>query len=403
MFTRLAYVLTAATIAVAGCDNAKPAPADLRGCWGSGCAIVTTSHYNPDFSGVGTINAVQMNQSKIVRGLDSSLDPDVAIDVSANDKLYVLNRTTGSLRRYDFASIAVEEEIPTGNQDAPNTTSAPFEFLRDSASTKIYVSLAGNDADHALGVLDESMPNAGVTKFVGVPAASDDTDGKPELSSLYSCNGTLYALSQSYTFAGAGITYSAGRIAVIDEKSDTFQGFIPLAGKNPGAIVPEGDDCSKVLVATSSDLSTVPDGTGGIERVDLTAKSSSGFITHDTDLQGRPSSLTKVSSKLWYVGMYFDPQPNDQGQIQLSSSKVVAWNPTTAAVSGDATGKAGFINFVQLGTDNQLYVGVGVFAGANDPSKLAQGLYVGKADGSMITAAPIDLGDTPSAIAFQTP
>jgi hypothetical protein len=213
----------------------------------------------------------------------------------------------------------------------------------------------------------------------------------------------LYALSESYTFAGAGITYAAGRIAVIDEKTDTFSGFIDLAGKNPGAIVAEGDDCSKVLVSTSSDLSTVPDGTAGVERVDLTARTTSGFITRDTDLAGRPFSLTKVSSSLWYIAEYFDPQPNSMGQIQLASSKVVAWNPTTGALIGDASGKAGFVNFVQLGTDGQLYLGIGVFNGADDHTKLAQGLYVGKADGSLITSAPIDLGDTPSAIAFQTP
>ena len=396
-FAALAFALAA------GCNNAKPAPADVRGCWGTGCAIVTTSHYNPDFSGVGTINAVQVSQSKIVRDIDSSLDPDVAISISAEDKLYVLNRAVGSLRRYDFAKLDVEEEIATGTAEAPNTTSAPSDFLRDPASTKIYVSLTGNDAAHALGVLDETMTNAGVIKYVSVPAAEDDDDGNPELGALYACNGTLYALSESYTFAGAGITYAAGRIAVIDEKTDTFSGFIELAGKNPGAIVAAGDDCSKVLVTTSSDLSTVPDGTAGIERVDLTARTTSGFITRDTNLAGRPFSLTKVSSTLAYIAEYFDPQPNSMGQIQLASSKVVAWNPTTGALIGDASGKAGFVNFVQLGTDGQLYLGIGVFNGAGNPTKLAQGLYVGKADGSLISSAPIDLGDTPSAIAFQTP
>ncbi|MGZ3439914.1 MAG: hypothetical protein ACXVDD_10365 [Polyangia bacterium] len=110
---RLGTIAVAATLVVTGCDNGRPTPAEVRGCWGSDCAIVTTSHYNADFSGVGTINAVQMSQSKIVRNLDSSLDPDVALDASA-DKLYVLNRTVGSLRRYDLAKLAIEEEIATG-------------------------------------------------------------------------------------------------------------------------------------------------------------------------------------------------------------------------------------------------------------------------------------------------
>ncbi|HEX7703556.1 MAG TPA: hypothetical protein VF403_22605 [Kofleriaceae bacterium] len=398
--SRFASFTVAAALALTGCDNAKPVPPDVRGCWGSSCAIVTTSHYNADFSGVGTINAVQMSQSKIVKNIDSSLDPDVALDISS-DKLYVLNRTIGSLRRYDLAKIAIEEEIATGSSAAPNTVSSPFGFWRSDTSSKIYVTLAGNDAAHALGIVDDFMPDAGVTRFIEVPAAASDSDGKPELSSLYSCKGTLYALSQSYTFMGAEISYAEGRIAVIDLKSDTFSGFITLAGKNPASIVQEGDDCTKVLVATSSDLTAPPDGTGGIERVDLAARVTHGFITRDTDLQGRPFSINTVSSQLAYVGMYFDPQPDATGKIVLGSAKVIAWNPSTVTAIGDATGKAGFINFIEVGSDSQLYVGVGSFAGAADASKLAQGLYVGKADGTMLGSTPIDLGDTPSAIAFQ--
>ena len=111
-----------------------------------------------------------------------------------------------------------------------------------------------------------------------------------------------------------------------------------------------------------------------------------------------------MSSKLWYVGMYFDPQPNAMGQVQLGSAKVVAWNPSTGdrRQRRDRQGR-----LHQLRPDRQrqrVYLGVGVFAGAADATKLAQGLYVGSADGTLATAgAPIDLGDTPSAIAFQSP
>ena len=155
-------------------------------------------------------------------------------------------------------------------------------------------------------------------------------------------------------------------------------------------------------MATSPDVTSLPDGTGGIERVDLAARTTKGFIARDTELQGRPFSLNKVSSKLWYVGMYFDPQPDATGKLVLGSAKVSAWNPTApTATIGDATGKAGFINFVELGNDGQLYVGVGTFAGTSDSPKLAQGLYIGKADGSLLPTTPLDLGDTPSAIAFQ--
>ncbi|HEX9101230.1 MAG TPA: hypothetical protein VF997_03445, partial [Polyangia bacterium] len=184
---RISPFLVAAALA-GGCNHGAPAPSNVRGCWGTDCAIVTTSHYNPDFSGVGTINAVQMSQSKIVRGIDSSLDPDVGVQIGGT-KLYVLNRDVGSLRTYDLATLKIEEEIATGAAAAPNTASAPFGFWRSDTSSKIYVTLAGNDAAHALGVVDEATPDAGVVTFVNVPAAAADTDGSPDLSQLYACNG----------------------------------------------------------------------------------------------------------------------------------------------------------------------------------------------------------------------
>jgi hypothetical protein len=154
-------------------------------------------------------------------------------------------------------------------------------------------------------------------------------------------------------------------------------------------------------VATSSDLTSAPDGTAGIERVDLKARTSQGFVARDLDLAGRPFSIATVSSKLAFVGMYFDPQMDATGKIVLGSAKVASWNPSSGAMLGDATGKAGFLNFAKVGGDGNLYVGVGAFGGMAEPGKLAQGLYVGRADGTPLGTTPIDLGDTPSAIAFQ--
>ena len=94
----------------------------------TGCAIVTTSHYNPDFSGVGTINAVQTSQTKVVKNIDSSLDPDTALDI------YGRPSSTSSIARTDrcartiWRRLAIEEEIATGSSAAPNTMSAPFGF-----------------------------------------------------------------------------------------------------------------------------------------------------------------------------------------------------------------------------------------------------------------------------------
>ncbi|MDB4969518.1 MAG: hypothetical protein JWN44_5207 [Myxococcales bacterium] len=402
MLTRISHLVLAAA-AVAGCHSAKPVPADVRGCWGDGCAIVTTSHYNPDFTGVGTINAVQMSLNKVVKGIDSSVDPDTALDISADDKLYVLNRGNGSLRRYDLAKLAVELEIATGTADAPNTLSFPFAMWR-KGDGKIYVTLAGNDAAHAVGVLDEAQPNAGVVKYIEVPAAATDSDGRPEAAQLYACQNHLYVTVQDYTIVGRDAVYNgAGRIAVIDLAQDKVTGFIALSGRNPAGLAAEGSDCNKVLVVTSSKLTSEPDGTAGVERVDLAARTSSGFIATDSALAGRPYDIAVVSSTLAYIPVYFDPQTGLDGKVYLGSAKVLAWNPSTGSAIGDATGKAGSLSFAKVGLDHKLYVGIGTFGGMAEPGKLAQGLYVGPADGTPLPTTPIDLGDTPSAIAFQQP
>ena len=79
---------------LAGC---KKIPENVRGCYGDGCAIITTSKYNPDFTGVGTLNTVKFPDRTIVRNLDTTLDPDIALAVQGND-LWVLNRAVASLR-----------------------------------------------------------------------------------------------------------------------------------------------------------------------------------------------------------------------------------------------------------------------------------------------------------------
>lgn len=397
MLTRTTLSLVA-TLAVAGCGGSGTPP-NVRGCWGDGCAMVTTSHYNPDYTGVGTLNAVQMAQHKIVRGLDASLDPDTQLDI-ADGKLYVLNRTTGALRRYDLATLTIEEEIATGTAEAPNTVSSPFGFVRGEGG-KIYVSLAGNDSAHAVGVLDEARPDAGVVQYIAVPAAADDPDGKPEVSTLYLCDGLLYAAVQDYTYMGSQVTYSAGRLAVIDPAQGQTVGFIALAGKNPGDIVAAGHDCKQALVATSSDLTSEPDGTAGVERVDLGQRASLGFVTADTGFAGRPYLLAAASPTLVFVAMYSDPKLSANGKVELSAAKVTAWNPSTGAVLGDVSGKTGYINFARVSPDGLLFVGAGDFDDTPDPARWQKGLYWGKADGTMLPATPIDLGDTPSAIAFQ--
>jgi hypothetical protein len=299
----------------------------------------------------------------------------------------------------------VKSEIPTGATSAPNGTSFPREAWVQPGSNQIFVSLSGNDGAHAIGVLDRTQPNLGVVKFIAVPVAAGDSDGKPEAQSFYACKGKLYVTLLDYTLNGSVVTYKPGRIGIIDPQAATFEGTILLNGQNPGAIVaadPDATACETVLVADGGQLMTVPDGTAGIELVNLSSKASAGIKLGDQMLSGRPNLVSLAGKSLAFAAIYFDPQPNPMGMIFLSSAKVVAFDPKTFQLKGDVTGKAGNINFASVSPDGQsLFVGAGLFAGTMATDKLKAGLYVGPADGTMLPMTPIDLMQTPAAIAFQ--
>jgi hypothetical protein len=369
-------------------------------CLGSNCVVINTSHFNPDFTGNGTINTLRTPDLTVTKAIDTTLDPDTAIH-SVGGKVYMLNQDTGSLRIYDPSSWQNPVEISTGDGTAPNGTSFPRDFYVNG--TKVYVAFSGNQGANSIGVLDTTQPNAGVTKWIAVPAATGDTDGAPEAGNVYACNGKLYVSYADYFINGSDVTYpNGGRIATVDLSNDTLGTIIQLTGKNAGAMSQEGADCSHVLVATSGNQTSVPDGTSGIERVNLGAGTTAGLVMADTALNGRPIGIDVASATLAFVIIDYDPeqQPNGGGLI-LASTKVIAVNPTTLAVTGDVTGKAGFVSFARVSPDGKLYVGAGQFAGTPDPTKLATGVYIGPADGTMLTMPGIDFGQTPAAIEFE--
>ncbi len=419
------FFLLAAGLALAGagCTSTGAEPG-RGGCIGAGCAIVITSHFDTGgFGGSGTLNTVTSgNPAGIVSNLDSTLDPDVAIEVTGDEAL-LLNQDSGTVRRYDLTDFQVLAELPTGNATAPNGSSFPHALYEIPGSTQVFVTLSGNQSAQAIGILDlaagspddASVATTNAIKYIDVPTVAGDTDGAPNTADIYFCNGLLYVTQQSYTFDPSTyvVTYQTGTINIIDPVGQVVIGAIALKGRNPAAIVAAiPGSCNNVLVADSSGLTTIPDGTGGIEQVDLMAKTTK-WLAADTALGGRPAGLALASATLGFVTLYFDPEPNSFGQIFLSSVKVVAFNPQTGAVLGDVTKKAGQIDFAKVSKDGQLWVGVGPYAGMSDASKLSEGLYRGRADGSMLSSTPLSgeatdggsppgvLANIPSAIAFE--
>jgi hypothetical protein len=384
-------VFIASLTLLAGCNPGGGDPPLPSG----NTAIVLTSG---GFGAGGAVNSVGLADHKVTTAIDTSIDQDNAIRI-ADGKAWVLNRTPGSLFVYDTASWKAPIEIPTGDATAVHNTSDPQDVLPLAGTTRAYVTLLLNDGAHAVGVVDTTQP-AGVTKWIAIPAGKNDTDGKPEPGALYRCDDRVYVLTQDYDET-TYLPTAGGRMVVIDPSKDAVVDTIQLTGENPSTIAAESGDCNDVLVAASGPFGAAPDGTGGIERVDLAKKQSLGFIMKDTDINGRPSSINVVSKTLAFMTIFFDLEPQPMGPPALSSSKVVTFDPTSGKLLGDVTDAAAFISFATVTPDGQLFVGVDFYAGSTPSTKLAAGVYAGKADGKKLQAPPLDLGQNPYAIAFQ--
>ena len=356
------------------------------------CIAVATSIFNADFTGSGNLDTVETNTLKPTLNLDTSLDPDTTLKYQGNE-LFVLQRDSGAVRIYDPATFTVKTELPVGDTANPSASAYPQDFYI-AADGKLWVSLAGNKAASALGIVDRATP--GTITYVALPQAAGDTDGKPEAFKLYPCNGKLWVLLQSY-YLDTAIHYVPGRLVSVDLTTKVVGTPIALAGQNPYDIVQVGASCSDVVVSTAAMLTSAPDGTGGLERVDL-ATGMSTVIATDTMLSGRPTLLASNGTTL-YVAEYFDPQPNSTGGVYLSSVKIITFDVTSKKIGIDVTGKFGNVNFMQI-HDGSLYFGAGVYSNVEPAGKLPRGLYITPADGTALSKSPVDLMLTPTAIAF---
>jgi hypothetical protein len=367
-------------------------------------AVVTTSSLN-FMGGGGSINTVRLADkmpTHSVKGgnaLDTSIDVDNVVR-AAGGKVYVLDRTHGSLRIYDPSQMWMNPvEIATGDATASHDTSDPADVIPGPAGTKLYVALYGNDAAHAVGVIDPSQPGMGVVKWIAIPVA-----GSPlvRASGFWSCGPSLYVLLGDLD-AAFKVT-GTGRIAVIDPGADTVSGVIMLQGTNPGvglgqaiasAAGPAPAACDVVLVAHAGDFNQM-DPTkkgGGIELVDLTGRKSMGMVLSTLDLGGGPmsmgataNSISTASPTLAYAVINLPSFSQQVLVIDPSAKKVLGMSPVTMTVA-----------FAQVTPDGkQLYVGVenGMMGGPG------AGLYIVDATNTITLSGPIDLGQASYGVSF---
>jgi hypothetical protein len=356
-------------------DLAMPPPATT--------AAITTS----DFTAMtGTLGTVALAPShSVTKAIDTTLAADNGARYSGG-KLLVIGRdaANGTVRIYDPSKNFMSPvEIKTG----PNSN--PHDVVAIPGKTTAYVTLYNNMAAQAVGVIDLANPTAGVTKSIMLPTATKDTDGTPEASDIYLCGQFVYVTLQDLdmNFSPTG----PGRIAAIDTTTDALDpnnGIIQLAGPNPNGVARDGASCDKILVADSGNQFGATDGTGGIERVDLTARKSLGLLIKDTDLGGHPNGVSEAKAALAFAVLTVNSG---------AASRAVAFDPSAPKLLGPVLGDAGYIAFAQVTPDGaQLFVGV-ASGMMNGPGP---GVYVGPADGTMLPTTALDLGQAPNAIAF---
>lgn len=382
--------LTAITLLTAACSSGGT---NGGGNTNESIAVITT---RDSMNMSGAINTVSLTDKKVVKAIDTTLDADNRIHI-VGDKAYVLNRQHATLRIYDAKTWKVETEVSVG---------MAMSFVQDAiplpGTTKVYLTYAGNLGKQAVGVLDTANTQAGIGTYIEIPAIPKDTDGKPEPGPLYECKGLLYTPLGDYDSVTTFAPLGPGRIAIIDPTQNKLAGIVQLKFENPAGLTAVGSDCTQVIVGGSGPFGTNPDATSGIERVDLTAKTSVA-LTDGTKLKGTPGTIVIDGNKAYMI-LYYDLQtvmgPMGGYQI-LARSKIVGIDITSGALTGDLSAPAGYIGFLKLDSDGQLWFGNDNLANVDTTGNLADGVYVGKPSSGMIAGPAIDLGQVPYDIDFQ--
>jgi hypothetical protein len=354
-----------------------------------------------DMNMAGSINTVNLMTMAITKAIDTTLDADHVVRAS-NARLFVLNRTSANVRIYDAVTFAVLAEIKAGDAGHPGPMGLPQDLYPVPGSTEIVITFAGNLSANAVGIVDSAQPAAGVVRWINVPTAAADPDGKPEPYPLHYCNGLFYAglgdYNQNTDFAPTG----PGRMAVLDINMPAAIGIIQLAHENPTTITQIGTDCNTVLVAGSGPFGVAPGAQSGVDKVILADRSANGLFDGAT-LMGVPNQITVIDPHFAIMVMSFDLQTVIGGGYQiLAREKLVSFDPTSGAIRSDYSNPCGFIPFAAVAPNsNQLWFGNDNLPNVDTTGNMPPGVFVGPVTSMMGGPySQLDIGQRPYTISF---
>ena len=175
-------------------------------------------------------------------------------------------------------------------------------------------------------------------------AALSDADGIPEMDQMAVIGDdafvTLQLLDQDNFFVPSG----PGAVAVIDIASERVVGSFELQGKDPASRLES--DGRYLYVATTGDFG-VDD--GGVERIDPADPTGTTTVVSGADLGGDLGELAIVGPTKGYVVVStFDFASG------ASSSRVVAFDPSTGLVLGEVFRNDAFLPDLRVSPDGAL-------------------------------------------------
>jgi len=266
-----------------------------------------------------------------------TVGPDpVSTDVFLREhggRVYAINRyNADNIQVIDpAAGLATTAQFSTGNGSNPHDIAV-------LAPDRAYVT---RNQEASLWIVD---PRDGTELGTIDLSSLADADGLPEMDQMALVGSTLFVTLQLLDQDAFFLPTGPGAAAVIDTATDQVTASFELQGMNPSSRV-EGDG-RYLYVATTGDFG-VDD--GGVERIDPADPTGSTTVVSGADLGGDLGELAIAGpSKGYVVVSAFDFASG------TSSSRVVAFNPTTGAVLGDVFANDAFLPDLRISPDGTL-------------------------------------------------
>jgi hypothetical protein len=345
----------------------------LGGCPAETRAFVTTSTFEE-----GSYASVTLDEPRAI--VPSSPQRRIFRDAVArtyDDLIYVVNRLyADNIQILDPADgFTTRLQCSTGNGTNPHDIAVvsrhkAYVTLFEKRELLIVNPSAQRDCkDFVLGRIDLS--------------SLADPDGIPDMDQMAIVGDRLYVSLQRLDINSVlRLPAGNGGIAVVDVATDQLVGGVELSGPNPFAATKGLTVRDGALWIAEAGKFNVFD--GGLERVDLSTNSASGFVATETDLGGDITDFAIVSDHRAYAIV------NRPGFVNA----LVSFDPSTGQLLETHHSSSGYTLFdIELNDRGELYLA--------DRGRRTPGLRIFRAaDGTPLVDGVLALGLPPFEILF---